>query len=342
LSDLGDIKQPSLSIVISVRNDNYGGDFNKRLQNFVSWNTELLERYKLYTEIILVNWNPVLENNTLLNEINWPLNRSYVGFVFLDVPNAVHRSFVDEEVRKTVPLFEFVAKNAGVKRAKGQFVLCTNADIMLSEDVVREISERKLERDILYRAIRVDFKPFRSDKISEAEIEKNSTAAFLRTGSIKMLGFFGFRVGLSVAKFFDKLRRWVFSLWIFLFARKNFQEERRFIFDYPFNASGDFALMSREKWISGCWYHEDTRISTHTDSIHLLSCLSQGVKLQELSGVVFHQEHVRRFDFSEANSDMDVMFDRLLREIQNLQNNKFIPPHNSWGLEGVHLQMTQF
>ena len=118
--------------------------------------------------------------------------------------------------------------------------------------------------------------------------------------------------------------------------------ERRFIFKYPFNASGDFALMSRENWIKGCWYHEDTRISTHTDSIHLLSCLSEGVKPKELGGVVFHQEHVRRFDFSEANSDMNVMFSRLLQEIKSLQNNKFIPPNTSWGLDGVKLEMTQF
>jgi hypothetical protein len=332
------VSNPYLSIIVAVRNDNYGGDFNARLQNFISWNTRLLEEYKLKAEIVLVNWNPIEENQPLQELFNWPQNRKYVEYKIVEVTNAVHKTFVNEAIRKTVPLFEFVAKNAGIRRCSGEFILCTNADIMLSESLVEILAQRKLKPSSLYRAIRLDFQSINSPSFSELEIKKNCTTAFLRTGGVKLKQSLGFALAYRLAKVQDQLRKWALFPWLYITAKTNFYQERKFLFRHAFNACGDFALLDRKSWLSGCHYHENTRISTHTDSIHLLTCLSNGIKPFDLDGFVYHQEHERRFNFSEVNPDMDDMFSRLLLEIRSLLNGNFVAPSNSWGCKEIKMK----
>ena len=45
-----------ISIVITGRNDNYGGDFNARLQRCVSYNHQELTSHKIDSELIFVKW----------------------------------------------------------------------------------------------------------------------------------------------------------------------------------------------------------------------------------------------------------------------------------------------
>ncbi len=334
--------RPYLSVVVAVRNDNYGGDFNKRLQNFINWNTALFEKYKINTEILLVNWNPIPTNQPLTEMVTWPKNREYVRYKIVEVPNATHDSFIDDKVRKTVPVIEFIAKNVGIKRANGQFILCTNADILLSEKVVREISENKLDTEKLYRSVRMDFVAPSSLKLTEASISANITSAFLRTGSVKMTGSVSFSKALFLAKSVDNCRKWFITIWLKIVARYDFHVERIFLFEFLFNASGDFALLSKAKWHTGCHYHEDMWISTHTDSMHILTCLSQAIDVVEMEGFVFHQEHSRRYDFSSSNPDMDYMFERLLAETRGLFKGNFNLPDKNWGLNELTLESQEF
>ena len=48
-----------ISIVITGRNDNYGGDFSARLQRCVSYNHQELTSHKIDSELIFVNYNPL-------------------------------------------------------------------------------------------------------------------------------------------------------------------------------------------------------------------------------------------------------------------------------------------
>src|SRR5690606_35434615 len=159
-----------LSIVVAARNDDYGGDFLKRLQNFISWNTSLLEQNKISTEIIIVNWNPVAENIGLEQALKFPENRTYVQYSIIHVPAEVHQNFVDESVRKTVPLFEYLAKNTGIRRAKGEFVLCMNPDILIAPEIFTDFSN-VLSEKFYYRADRLDY----SSETNTIERDRKST-----------------------------------------------------------------------------------------------------------------------------------------------------------------------
>ena len=48
------------------------------------------------------------------------------------------------------------AKNVGMRRAKGEFVLVTNGDVLLGEALIGIISNRKLDKDSFYRIDRHD------------------------------------------------------------------------------------------------------------------------------------------------------------------------------------------
>ncbi|MCS6818851.1 MAG: glycosyltransferase [Chitinophagales bacterium] len=149
-----------LSIVLCGRNDNYGGDFIQRLQHFFDWNVTLLEHFKIDNEIILVNWNPNKENLPLEQLVRFQPGRRYTSIRIITVTHETHLKYENPTVRKTVPIFEFVAKNAGIRRAKGEYILCVNADVLIHPKIFKYISQKNLCQDYYYRANRIDFTKF--------------------------------------------------------------------------------------------------------------------------------------------------------------------------------------
>src|SRR5687767_3830661 len=101
---------PYLSIVVTARNDNYGGDFNERLQNSIYWISAVVEENKLPAELIIVDYNPVPENPPLAQMFKWPEGRRYLTIRLIHVPSETHKNLINPAVRKTVPLFEFIVK----------------------------------------------------------------------------------------------------------------------------------------------------------------------------------------------------------------------------------------
>jgi hypothetical protein len=49
-----------------------------------------------------------------------------------------------------------IAKNTGIRRARGEFVLATNLDIVFSPELMRFLADRRLERGAMYRMDRYD------------------------------------------------------------------------------------------------------------------------------------------------------------------------------------------
>src|SRR5213078_3356107 len=54
-----------------------------------------------------------------------------------------------------LPLFQMIAKNVGIRRAAAQFVLATNIDILLSDELFQYF-ERDLKPGAMYRVERLD------------------------------------------------------------------------------------------------------------------------------------------------------------------------------------------
>jgi len=62
-----------------------------------------------------------------------------------------------------------IGKNVGSRRSRGQFVLCTNIDIIFSNELVQLFASRTLEEGVLYRVDRHDIE---SDYPGEATLDE--------------------------------------------------------------------------------------------------------------------------------------------------------------------------
>jgi hypothetical protein len=145
-------KQPYLSVVTTCRNDDHGGSPITRLQTLVeSFNAQCLKT-GLDAELIVVDWNPPGDRVPLADAIKWPSPLAYAAR-FVQVPPELHQTlrFSDK-----LPLFQMIAKNVGIRRATGRFVLSTNIDIIFADELIEFIAAGKLESGHLYRVNRHD------------------------------------------------------------------------------------------------------------------------------------------------------------------------------------------
>ncbi len=145
--------QPYLSVVVAARNDNHGGDMLGRMQAFLdSWIAQA-QRYQLPSEIVIVEWNPPADRPRLIEDLHWPADSSPCEIRFVEVPRETHERFAHADV---IPLHQMIAKNVGIRRARGQFVLVTNLDIIFSAAMMRFLAERRLATGTMYRIDRLD------------------------------------------------------------------------------------------------------------------------------------------------------------------------------------------
>lgn len=140
--------KPQISIVVSGRNDDYGGDFEGRFMAAYRRNCLELEKAGIEAEWIFIEWNPPNEN--------------YLSYTLADKGFKCY--VVDPDIHGVVcssPQMEFMqffAKNVGMRRASNPWVLVTNPDCVFGPKVLAEIA-KGLDPLIIYRAERRDIDP---------------------------------------------------------------------------------------------------------------------------------------------------------------------------------------
>ncbi len=144
--------EPLLSIVVATRNDDHGGDPLKRLQAFVNTFAAQCRRSGLNAELIVVEWNPPADRQRVGELLRLPPDAPLAVHV-VEVPPEIHRTFRHAAV---LPLFQMMAKNVGIRRARGRFVLATNIDIIFSSALVEHLASEQLEPGHMYRVDRHD------------------------------------------------------------------------------------------------------------------------------------------------------------------------------------------
>lgn len=82
-------ENPYLSLVICSRNDNHGGNMLRRMQVSFSGRLEQLEKYRIESELIIVEWNPPAEKPLLKDVIQWPLGLKYCTIRVIEVPHRI-------------------------------------------------------------------------------------------------------------------------------------------------------------------------------------------------------------------------------------------------------------
>ena len=131
----------SLSVVLAGRNDLYGGgDFAARM------NRSLASVVPLACEIIMVEWNPPRERPTLKQVIE------HRGIHLITVASEIHGW---QHGADLMPMYEYRAKNVGIRRAKGEWILVMNSDVELTA-AMRERLSLQFEPDCIYGAKRHD------------------------------------------------------------------------------------------------------------------------------------------------------------------------------------------
>lgn len=143
-----------LSIVLTGRNDNYGGDFNTRLVRTLRFNWAALRDRGVSCEIVFVEWNPIEGRPALVDIARAELTE--IG------PDSFRGLVVDRQYQAACSLnprldyLEYPAKNAGIRRAGGRMVLVTNTDIYFSRGIIDSLAGGALEAGTIYRAARID------------------------------------------------------------------------------------------------------------------------------------------------------------------------------------------
>src|ERR1044072_4643258 len=101
--------QPYLSIVVTTRNDDHGGDPLKRLQAFVNTLAAQCRRTSLDAEVIVVEWNPPPDRPRVSELCRVPEDTPF-RLRFVEVSPALHQQ---RRFGSVLPLFQMIAKNVG-------------------------------------------------------------------------------------------------------------------------------------------------------------------------------------------------------------------------------------
>lgn len=137
-----------LTFVMGVGGD-LTGDLCERLMNSAHRTASLAVRHGLSMELVIVEWN-LPPGVTIKGVFDWP-----AGKIPIRIIHAGH-------LHRTVPnphgfrYFEWYPKNIGIRRARGEFVLSTNPDILHVDEMIAALARRELKKGFFYRAIRHD------------------------------------------------------------------------------------------------------------------------------------------------------------------------------------------
>ena len=285
--------EPYLSIVAASRNDNHGGDMLKRMRIFVKGLIHQCNTSKLPCELIMVEWNPV-EGQPLLNEILPPAAKEdYLTIRYIQVPPVIHNKLAFSQ---QIPLFQMIAKNVGIRRAKGKFVLCTNVDILFSDALFERLAKRDLQDNCFYRANRCDV-PNTLDEHWPVKQQLD----FCKNNIIKRLGknhvyanfsstsgfMFNHRVFKPLLNMLSKIKS----------AYATNVTDRLNALDL--DACGDFTMMSKKNWIDIQGYPELEIYSIHIDSMGVIAAAALGVQqvIFKDDECGYHMEHSGGWEF---------------------------------------------
>jgi hypothetical protein len=147
------VAEPYLSLVVTARNDDHGGNLLGRMQAFVNNWLNQARRFAIPSELIIVEWNPPADRPPLAQALRWPAEPGPCAVRIIEVPPELHGRLAHGAA---LPLYQMIAKNVGIRRARGKFVLATNIDIVFSSELAAFLAEQKLDPARMYRIDRHD------------------------------------------------------------------------------------------------------------------------------------------------------------------------------------------
>ncbi len=312
------MSQPYLSVVVSGRNDDYGGHFLHRFTHFLDNLSALCERHALDTELIVVEWNPVADRPRLAEVLDWPRGLNHFRTRLLTVSAELHARF---EQADRIAFFEFHAKNAGIRRAAAPFVLSTNADVLPNEELIAHLAQRTLRDDRAYRISRWDIEgQLPADIEGERRLRYCAEHVYRTTVQDRFVA-----VGQI-----DRVRykRWWSNLWRW--------GNRALEYRLYTCAAGDFTLMSADGWSRLRGYPQVPSM-TGLDGFLLFAAVAAGLKQHVFAEPMrlYHQDHQRQH--AQRLKTFDYDWYRAKRREMLKRRQALILNDEQWGLGDVTL-----
>jgi hypothetical protein len=169
-----------------------------------------------------------------------------------------------------------IAKNVGIRRARGRMVLATNIDILFTDAMFAFLASGEAKRDVMYRCDRHDTD---GDIPEDADIDTQLRIA--RETTLRIGGWGGTW----------NLRTGTYSIVNATPADPGGTQHSRYTVHT--NASGDFTLMARSNWFELMGHWEVDCYSFHLDSILCYAAVYGGLDEECLRSPLWchHIEH---------------------------------------------------
>jgi hypothetical protein len=343
---------PYLSLVAASRNDDHGGNPLYRTQIFVDSFLEQCERHQLPAELILVEWNPPVDRAPLAKAIHWDHQNAWVDCRVITVPYERH---ILMRFGRVMPLFQMIAKNVGIRRARGEFILATNIDILFSDELMARLAQRDLRADRLYRCDRFDVDSTIQKDVSLDEklrfawgnlIRRNHRLAPLAAPQIEGAPLdVVVNAALASGHFELETKGGLLAL----VAKESIP-----FYCLHLAMPGDFTLLHRDAWAAIRGYAEFEMFPLHIDTLGVVAAHLAGFRETWFPppAVCFHIEHAIGSGYTPENPAP--MFERIERAgiswfdfsviepfIDEMREKRMLDFNmDAWGLRDLHLDET--
>ena len=264
-----------LTIVTTSRNDDHGHNLTGRTQRHIDNLAEQADTFSIPIEYILVEWNPPDDHPPITDAVDMHPETPFWHPRVITVPPDLHYTFQNSG---KIPLYQMIAKNVGIRRATGEFILCTNIDIIIPDDLFAFITSPLLSPSAIYRTDRIDVGPDVPAAGKDA-IQEYCRSHILRRNTPTSIDDY------SLTPFWRYLHR----------ARNAFKHRVGwYIYQIPkcyTLASGDFQLLHRDEWMNLRGYPEMPVFSIHIDSLFQIQAHYSGMREVILPYPTYHIEH---------------------------------------------------
>jgi hypothetical protein len=347
-----------VSFVVTSRNDDHGGRMLRRFAIFADGLLEQANRHNLSGELIVVEWNPPA--GPRLHEV-LKLRQESATFAvrFIEAPPEAHGAIRNSD---TIPLFQMIAKNVGIRRARGEFVVATNPDVLFSDALITLLARGELQTDTMYRLDRQDVAADVPDGAGVTEqldwCARHVLRIHGRAGTMVPAdhGARWSRLYQALASVPLQLRKAMARAYLLYGPRRVLRNAlalglKKLLAppDPHVSACGDFTMIARRRWFELRGYAELPLWSMHLDAFLCFMAVAAGLRERILDPPcgMFHMEHEQswvvmtpedRLRTFAAKPWIDVWLLGDLWENARRTGRPIVVNETNWGLADWHLE----